>query len=77
MSQDDDRIWIEQVPKGVFADMGERPERTELVHHREDMLIPLEADRGCTCRTRSWATTAPAAPCTCTSAARSVARAPD
>jgi CubicO group peptidase (beta-lactamase class C family) len=47
VSQDDDgRIWVEQVPKGVFADMGGQVERIELVHYRDDMLIPLKADRG-------------------------------
>jgi CubicO group peptidase (beta-lactamase class C family) len=47
VSQDDDqRIWIEQVPKGVFVEMGGRVERTELVHYRDDMLIPVNADRG-------------------------------
>ncbi|RSN33296.1 serine hydrolase [Amycolatopsis sp. WAC 01416] len=47
VSQDDDRrIWLEQVPKGVLAEMGEKPERTELVFYRRDMLIPVEADRG-------------------------------
>lgn len=47
VSQDDDgRIWIDQVPKGVLAEMGGQPERTELVHYRDDMLIPLQADHG-------------------------------
>jgi CubicO group peptidase (beta-lactamase class C family) len=47
VSQDEDgRIWIEQVPKGVFVEMGGQVERTELVHYRDDMLIPVEADRG-------------------------------
>ncbi|GLY88930.1 serine hydrolase domain-containing protein [Actinoallomurus iriomotensis] len=47
VSQDDDqRIWIEQTPKGVFEEMGGRAERTELVHYRDDMLIPVQADRG-------------------------------
>ncbi|GII75257.1 serine hydrolase [Sphaerisporangium rufum] len=47
VSQDGDRrIWIEQIPKGAFAEMGGRVERTELVHYRDDMLIPLDADRG-------------------------------
>jgi CubicO group peptidase (beta-lactamase class C family) len=47
VSQDDDhRIWIEQIPKGVFVEMGGKVERSELVHYREDMLIPVEADRG-------------------------------
>lgn len=47
VSQDDDRrIWIEQVPKGALIEMGGKVERTELVHYRDDMLIPVEADRG-------------------------------
>jgi CubicO group peptidase (beta-lactamase class C family) len=47
VSQDEDRrIWIEQKPKGVFEEMGGRPERTELVHYRDDMLIPVEAEQG-------------------------------
>ncbi|WP_410667927.1 serine hydrolase domain-containing protein [Amycolatopsis sp. cmx-4-68] len=47
VSQDDDRrIWIEQVPKGAYIEMGGQVERTELVHYRDDMLIPVEADRG-------------------------------
>lgn len=47
VSQDDDgRIWLEQIPKGVFVEMGAQVERTELVHYRDDMLIPVLADRG-------------------------------
>lgn len=47
VSQDDDgRVWIEQQPKGAMIEMGGQVERTELVHYRDDMLIPLEADRG-------------------------------
>lgn len=47
VSQDDDgRVWIEQVPKGLLIEMGGQHERTELVGYRDDMLIPLEADRG-------------------------------
>jgi CubicO group peptidase (beta-lactamase class C family) len=47
VSQDaDGRIWIEQVPKGMFEELGEKPERSELVHYRDDMLIPLQPDRG-------------------------------
>jgi CubicO group peptidase (beta-lactamase class C family) len=47
VSQDDDgRIWIDQTPKGIFEEMGGQAERTELVHYREDMLIPVTADRG-------------------------------
>lgn len=47
VSQDDDqRIWIDQVPKGALVDMGGKVERTELVHYGDDLLIPLEADRG-------------------------------
>ncbi len=47
VSQDaDHRIWIEQIPKGAYVEMGGKVERTELVHYRDDMLIPVEADRG-------------------------------
>ncbi|GAA0239879.1 serine hydrolase domain-containing protein [Cryptosporangium japonicum] len=47
VSQDDDRrIWIEQTPKGFLAEIGGRAERTQLVPYRDDMLIPVEADRG-------------------------------
>ncbi|MEO9322035.1 serine hydrolase domain-containing protein [Nocardioides sp. C4-1] len=47
VSQDDGgRVWIEQQPKGALIEMGGKVERTELVHYRDDMLIPLEADRG-------------------------------
>ncbi|MCO1655646.1 serine hydrolase domain-containing protein [Pseudonocardia humida] len=47
VSQDPDgRIWLDQVPKGAFVEMGGRAERTELVAYRDDMLIPLQADRG-------------------------------
>jgi CubicO group peptidase (beta-lactamase class C family) len=47
VSQDDDRkIWIDMTPKGIALDMGEKPERKELVHYQDDSLIPLEADRG-------------------------------
>jgi CubicO group peptidase (beta-lactamase class C family) len=47
VSQDDEgRIWLEQTPKGIFVEMGGQVERTELVHYRDDMLIPVEADRG-------------------------------
>jgi CubicO group peptidase (beta-lactamase class C family) len=47
VSQDDDgRIWLEQTPKGAFVEMGGKVERHELVHYRDNMLIPVEADRG-------------------------------
>jgi len=47
VSQDDDgRIWIDQVPKGIMVEMGAQPERSELVSYGEDSLIPVAADRG-------------------------------
>jgi CubicO group peptidase (beta-lactamase class C family) len=47
VSQDDDgRIWIDTVMKGMFADLGEEHERQELVAFREDSLIPVQGDRG-------------------------------
>ena len=47
VSQDGEgRIWLEQIPKGLFEELGEQAERTELVHFHDDTLIPLEGDRG-------------------------------
>lgn len=47
VSQDDEqRVWIETIPKGMFEELGERPERQELVYYSEDSLIPLEPDHG-------------------------------
>ncbi|MFC9251873.1 serine hydrolase domain-containing protein [Amycolatopsis thailandensis] len=48
VTQDEDRrIWVEQVPKGpIAAELGLQPERSELVHYREDMLIPLLPENG-------------------------------
>jgi CubicO group peptidase (beta-lactamase class C family) len=47
VSQDDDgKVWIETVPKGFLAELGETPEKVELVAYDEDMLIPLQPDRG-------------------------------
>ncbi|MEI5676292.1 MULTISPECIES: serine hydrolase domain-containing protein [unclassified Nocardioides] len=42
----DGRIYVEHVPKGLFADLGEQPERKELVPFREDSLIYAEPDNG-------------------------------
>jgi len=44
--EDDGRIWIEQIPKGFLVEIGGQVERSELVHYRDDMLIPVQADRG-------------------------------
>lgn len=45
--QDDDgRVWVEEIPKGIFVELGGKPETKELVHLRGDTLIPLTADRG-------------------------------
>jgi CubicO group peptidase (beta-lactamase class C family) len=47
VSQDDDgRIWIDTVLKGMFADMGEKPEKQELVSFAHDSLIPLQGEHG-------------------------------
>ncbi len=47
VSQDDDgRVWIETVPKGMFEELGEQAERKELVAYGDDMLISLQPDRG-------------------------------
>jgi CubicO group peptidase (beta-lactamase class C family) len=47
VEQDEDgRIWIDTVMKGMFAEMGENPERQELVGFAKDVLIPLQGERG-------------------------------
>jgi hypothetical protein len=47
VSQDDDgRIWVIQTPKGFFEELGQQPERHELVHYKGDSLIPVQGDRG-------------------------------
>ncbi|GAB2458633.1 serine hydrolase domain-containing protein [Nocardioides hungaricus] len=47
VSQDEDgRIWIDQRPKGLFEELGEQPERRELVHFRGDSLINVEPQQG-------------------------------
>jgi CubicO group peptidase (beta-lactamase class C family) len=47
VSQDDDgRIWIDQVPKGMFEELGEKPQRQELVHFRGDSLINAVPEHG-------------------------------
>ena len=70
----DGRIWLDQIPKGIFAEMGEQPERNELVHYEGDSLIPRARPTGaCTCPTPSSVMTVRAEPSTCTSVAPSVA----
>lgn len=44
--QDDGRIFVDHVPKGLFEEMGEQPERKELVPFRDDSLIYAEPDNG-------------------------------
>ncbi|MEV5714824.1 serine hydrolase domain-containing protein [Amycolatopsis mediterranei] len=46
VSQDDDgRIWVERVPKGIFAELA-KPEKTELVAMNGDTLILAEPMQG-------------------------------
>ncbi|QNE17684.1 beta-lactamase family protein [Kribbella qitaiheensis] len=45
--QDDDgRVWLDQTPKGIFADLGPAPEPVELVGRNAESLIALKADNG-------------------------------
>ncbi|MCZ2826781.1 MULTISPECIES: serine hydrolase domain-containing protein [unclassified Modestobacter] len=47
VSQDDDgRIWLEMLPKDEALDLGEQPERSELVSFAPDTLIPVQAQSG-------------------------------
>ena len=40
------RVWLDRVPHGVVADLGDLPYRTELLGWRGDVLLPVEADGG-------------------------------
>lgn len=47
VSQDDDgRVWLVTTPKGLFEELGEQPERRELVHFSGDSLINVEPEHG-------------------------------
>jgi hypothetical protein len=47
VSQDDDgRIWLEMLPKDLAVEMGEQPERSELVGFAESTLIQVDAQSG-------------------------------
>ena len=43
---EDGRLWLEQAPKGILAEIGGQVERTELVHYAGDTLISAEAPHG-------------------------------
>ncbi len=43
---DDGRLWLDRVPHGVVADLGDLPFRTELVAWHDDVLLPVEAEGG-------------------------------
>ncbi|MDR2323110.1 MAG: beta-lactamase family protein [Microbacterium sp.] len=40
------RVWLDRVPHGVVADLGDLPYRTELVGWHGDVLLPVEAEGG-------------------------------
>jgi CubicO group peptidase (beta-lactamase class C family) len=45
--QDDDgKVWLDQTPKGIFAELGPAPDPIELVGRDEDSLIALVAQNG-------------------------------
>ncbi|AWB91509.1 serine hydrolase domain-containing protein [Aeromicrobium chenweiae] len=47
VTQDDDgRIWMDTIYKGMFADLEEHQPPQELVHFRDDSLIPLQGEHG-------------------------------
>ena len=47
VSQDDEgRVWLEQTPKGVLAELGGEVERRELVRLDGDTLMPVEPQLG-------------------------------
>jgi CubicO group peptidase (beta-lactamase class C family) len=47
VSQDGDgRIWLDQVPRGVMAEIGGQPEHKELVHLDGDTFLPVQTQLG-------------------------------
>jgi len=47
VSQDDDgRVWLEMLPKDLALEIGEQPERSELVSFAPDTLIQVQAQSG-------------------------------
>jgi CubicO group peptidase (beta-lactamase class C family) len=47
VSQDDDgRVWVDETPKGILAEMGGQAERVELAHYEGDTMIRLEPVQG-------------------------------
>ena len=43
---DDGRVWLDREPRGVVAELGDQPFRTELLGWHEDVLLPVEAEGG-------------------------------
>ena len=47
VSQDEaGRVWLDETPKGILAEMGAPAERTELVRYSGDTLIATEQRQG-------------------------------
>ena len=47
VSQDEaGRVWLDETPKGILAEIGAQPERVELAHYEGDTLIRLEPVQG-------------------------------
>lgn len=47
VSQDEaGRVWVDETPKGILAEMGAHAERVELAHYEGDTLIRLEPVQG-------------------------------
>jgi CubicO group peptidase (beta-lactamase class C family) len=43
VSQDSDgTVWLQEVPKGLLAEIGRQPERKELVHFEGDTFLPVQ-----------------------------------
>jgi CubicO group peptidase (beta-lactamase class C family) len=40
------KVWLDTVPKGIFAELGPAPEPVELVGRNEESLIALKAENG-------------------------------
>jgi hypothetical protein len=45
-ADDDGRVWLDQRPKGVFAELGDKPEPVEIVRLDGDTFLMAEATQG-------------------------------
>ena len=78
VSQDDDgRIFVDMIPKGMAIEMGDSGQRSEYVPSARTASFRSSPPAACSCRSPSSATTARATPDSCTSGVRCRASTPE